>query len=344
MREPYAVAKQNQEPDELDEAILGIRQRRSRTSARRGSAVPIGDQVRAVVSSTSEAYEEIKKTYDDAVAQGRMVVLIEPSLIDETDLRDRDDASFSDEAFARLQADIAANGQLTPVALRVSSAHVDRYEVIFGHRRVRACRVLGKEVRAIILQADDRQLLLMMLVENAIREDISPLEKARHYRKILDEGVVDRQGLADLLRVSPQQVSNISVLADVPVECLQMLGDWRKLSIGTGKALLSALRNVDFQVPGVLQERVLNISGDANRRAQALTRGLTEPSKKVPETESNFLIRDQRGRRYGLLTRSGKQWIIRFQPGLDEEAIRRIASKVPELYDDMSDGREPDEA
>jgi len=337
------MAKQNQEPDELDEAILGIRQRRSRTSGRRGSAVPIGGQVRAVVSSTSEAYEELKKNYDDAVAEGRMVVLVEPSLIDETVLRDRDDASFGDEAFARLQADIAANGQLTPVALRVSSAGADRYDVIFGHRRVRACRALGKQVRAIILEADDRHLLHMMLVENAIREDISPLEKARHYRKILDEGVVDRQGLADLLRVSPQQVSNISVLAEIPSEHLQILGDWRRLSIATGKALLSALRKANFQIPSALQERVLSISGDANRRAQALMRGLTEPSKTAAETDSNFLIRDKRGRRYGLLTRSGKQWIIRFQPGLDDDAIRRIASKVPELYDDMSDGRETDE-
>lgn len=337
------MAKRNQEPDELDEAILGIRQQRSRTSARRGSAVPIGDQVRAVVTSTGEAYESLKKTYDEAVAEGRMVVLLEPSLIDETDLRDRDDAAFGDEAFVRLQADISANGQLTPVALRMSMVDQDRYEVIFGHRRVRACRALGKKVRAIIMKADNHHLLHMMLVENAIREDISPLEKARHYRKILDEGIVDRQGLADLLRVSPQQVSNISVLADIPEGCLEMLGDWRKLSIATGKTLLSALRNADFKIPGTLREQVLNMNGDANRCAQAVIRGLSEPLKKAPEADNNFLIKDQRGRRYGLLTRSGKQWIIRFQPGLDENTIRRIATKVPELYDDMSDGRDTDE-
>lgn len=337
------MAKRNQEPDELDKAILGIRQHRARTGGRRGSAVPIGDQVRAVVSSTSEAYETLKKTYDDAVAEGRMVVLLDPSLIDETDLRDRDDSSFGDEAFARLQADIAANGQVTPVALRKSIVDASRHEVIFGHRRVRACRALGKQVRAIILKADNHHLLHLMLVENAIREDISPLEKARHYRKILDEGIVDRQGLADLLRVSPQQVSNISVLADIPVECLEMLGDWRKLSIGTGKSLLSSLRNANFRIPNALRERALNTSGDANRRAQTLIHGLAEPLKKALETDNNFLIKDQRGRRYGLLTRSGKQWIIRFQPGLDEDTIRRIATKVPELYDDMSDGRDTGE-
>lgn len=329
------MAKEKRQPDELDEAIMGLRRERGNTT-RRGSPVPIGAQVRAVATHTSAAYTELKEKFDAAVADGRMVVLIDTSKVDETAFRDRDEAGFGDEAFSRLQTDIAANGQIAPVALRTSPKDNDRYEVIFGHRRVRACRSLGKDVRAIILDADDNAVLHRMLVENALREDISPLEKARHYKRVLDLGLTDRRGLAETLRVSPQQISNITALAAIPEECLSLLGDWRKLSIGSGKSLLSALKAANFEIPETMRERVLDVKGDANRRAQILIRGLAAPEVATKEPDAGIEIKDRFGRRYGLLTRSGAQWIIRFQPGLSESAIRRIAKQVPEIYEQFS--------
>ena len=85
-----------------------------------------------------------------------------------------------------------------------------------------------------------------------------------------------------------------------------------------------------------MRERVLDVKGDANRRAQVLIRGLTTPEVATKEPEASIEIKDRFGRRYGLLTRSGAQWIIRFQPGLSESAIRRIANQVPEIYEQFS--------
>lgn len=336
------MAARDTKPDELDEAIMGLRRKRDQSSPRRGSGVPIGDQVRAVVSNASEAYDALKQEFDTAVAEGRMIILIEPSMIDETAFRDRDEAGFNDDAFARLQADIATNGQIAPVALRRALNDQGRYEVIFGHRRVRACRGLGRQVRAIVLDVDDESLLRRMLVENALREDIAPLEKARHYKQVIDAGIIDRRGLAEILRVSPQQISNITALAAIPDDCLGLLGDWRGLSIATGKSLLGALKIVEFAVPETLREAILDVRGDANRKAQVLIRGLDAPKEPVKSPESGIEIKDRRGRRYGLLTRSGAQWIIRFQPGLDEIVIKEIASRVPEIYDQFSDQAEPE--
>lgn len=329
------MAKEKQAPDELDEAIMGLRRERNST-ARRASPVPIGEQVRAVASHTSAAYTDLKEQFDAAVADGRMVVLVDTGKIDETAFRDRHEAGFGDEAFSRLQTDIASNGQIAPVALRASLTEKDRFEVIFGHRRVRACRSLGKDVRAIILNADDHAVLHRMLVENALREDISPLEKARHYKRVLDLGLTDRRGLSEILRVSPQQISNITALAAIPEECLNLLGDWRRLSIGSGKSLLGALKSVNFEIPESMREQVLDVKGDATRRAQFLIRGLTATEVATKEPEAGIEIKDSYGRRYGLLTRSGAQWIIRFQPGLSESAIRRIAKQVPEIYEQFS--------
>ena len=330
------MAKSKGQPDELDEAILGLRSERS-GSGRRGSPVPIGEQVRTVAAGTQTAYEELKEKYDSAVSDGRMVILIKPELIDETSFRDRDESGFGDEAFARLQSDIAKNGQIAPVAVRAATENKDRYEVIFGHRRVRACRSLGKDVRAIVLNADDHAVLHRMLVENALREDISPLEKARHYKLVMDSGVTDRRGLAEILRVSPQQISNITALAAIPDDFLSMLGDWRNLSIVNGKALLGALKAAEFAIPDEVRERILDVRGDANKRAQALIRGLAKPEVAVRETSTGTEIKDRQGRRYGLLTRSGAQWIIRFQPGLSDVAIKKIADQVPEIYERFSD-------
>ncbi|MEO1018841.1 MAG: ParB/RepB/Spo0J family partition protein, partial [Pseudomonadota bacterium] len=287
---------------ELDAAILGMRDQRQESGTRRRRSVgvvPISDQVRAVAQATGQAYDELKAEFERAVQEGRMVAEIDPGQIVDSAYRDRDDRAFQDDSFLRLQTSIAKRGQLTPVALRQQSRDPDRYEVVFGHRRVRACRALGIKAKAVVIEADDRELVAGMLIENAVREDLSPIEKARHYRQLLDAKLYSRAELAAVLEVTPQQISNLASLTELPDYVLDLLGDVRELAINPGRDLLAALREMSGKIPTSLADAVREETGDANQKARFLTRSLrSTPNVRTPDNDKGVVIRDAHGRKY----------------------------------------------
>jgi ParB family chromosome partitioning protein len=331
----------NRAPDDLDAAILGLRQQRAASGTeprppRRAALVPISAEVARVGEHTADAYARLKAEMEEAVASGRMVAEIDPGRIVDSVWRDRGEAAFADEAFLRLCQSMREQGQLNPVGLRrlPQPGGPDRYEIVFGHRRVRAARVAGLPVRAVVLDSDDRALVARMLVENAVRTDLSPFEKAQHYRRLLDEGLFSRAELAELLGVSPQAISNVAALAELPPAVLRLLGDPRQLGINAGQRLLAAVRDLD-RLPAAIERRVEALPEDARLRAARLTQWLAEAPGQGEGT--GFVIRDRQGRRYGRLSRSGRQLLIRFQPGLDEAVIQRLAERIPELYAELAE-------
>jgi ParB family chromosome partitioning protein len=327
-------------PDELDAAILELRRQRrvparAERPARRAPVVPISAEIAKVGEQTAEAYAQLKAEVEAAIAAGRMVVEIDPALIVDSAWRDRADGAFADEAFLSLCQSLREHGQLNPVGLRRAAAPdgVERYEIVFGHRRVRAARALGVKVKAVLLGTDDRTLIARMLVENALRTDLSPWEKAQHYRRLLGEGMFSRAELARLVAVSPQEISNVLALAELPAEVAALLGDPRQLGINAGQRLLAALRGHD-QVPAEIAERVQALPTDPKLRAARLTAWLAAAT--TPDGGGSVVIRDRHGRRYGRLSRSGRQVLIRFQPDLDEEVLERLARRIPELYEQLA--------
>ncbi|SNB77697.1 plasmid partitioning protein RepB [Arboricoccus pini] len=337
---PRTKAPTARATDEIDLAISGLRQERAEQGGarRRSGVVPISDQVREVSRGTAEAYEALRRQMEEAVSTGRMVVEIDTRLIDDTSWRDRDDRGFADDAFLALRQSIAANGQITPAALRQGKD--GRYEIVFGHRRVHACRALGRPVRAVIVTLDEQGLVAQMLIENAQRIDLSPLEKARHYRRLLKAGLFQRTELAALLGVTPQQVSNVAALADIPENVLEMLGDPRDLSIGVGKQLLAVLQRHGGSLSEADAEAMRALKGNATTRARHLIRLLGNGAQPTAGDKDGTLIRDRQGRRYGRLSRSGSQLVFRFQPGLDERVIRRLAARIPSLYAEVAEDEE----
>ena len=319
---------------ELDAAILGLRAERAPQPTRhRPGVVPISDQVREVARATGEAYERLKAEMETAAAAGRLVEAVEPERIDDSAWRDRGDLDPAEASFAGLVASIEAEGQLAPVTLRPKPGEgPGRYEVVFGHRRVAACRRLRRSVLAVVLALDDRALVARMLIENARRQDLAPIEKARHYRRLLASGLFERQGLAELLGVTPQQVSNVAALARLPEPLLERLGDPRSLSIGAGKRLLAAIERHGLK-------RVQEAAGDLGdaedpvKRTARLLRRLAAPESRLAD---GTVVKDRLGRRYGRLGRSGAQVVLRFQPGLDERVIEALARRLPDLYAEIA--------
>jgi ParB family chromosome partitioning protein len=276
----------------------------------------------------------------EAVAQGRMVIEVDPSAIVDSAWRDRHVETLADPAFLELQDSVVRNGQLVPVGLRRRSEGEDVYEIVYGHRRVSVARARGLKVKAVLINGDDRRLISAMLVENAARKDLSPVERGRAYRRILDAGLYDRQELGSILGVSAQQISNLTRLADIPDQVLELIGDWRTLSINEGQRLAAALTASGGVVPGELAHRVRTSKLAVAARARMLTNGLKD-GRGIAVERSGIVLRAHDGRRLARLSRSGRQLVLRFQPDLDADRIERLAKRLADLWTEL-DARHED--
>jgi ParB family chromosome partitioning protein len=143
---------------------------------------------------------------------------------------------FEHEATAGLAESIRAQGMIQPVLLRPRPA--GGFELIAGERRWRAARESGlTAVPAVIRETDDRDTLLLGLVENVAREDLSPIEEARAYAVLTDEFQLSLGELAERVGRSKPSVSNRMRLLELPEDVLAMV-ERGELSEGHARAVL----------------------------------------------------------------------------------------------------------
>jgi len=144
---------------------------------------------------------------------------------------------FEPEATAGLAASIRHQGVLQPVVVR--PRREGGYELIAGERRWRAAREAGNAtVPAVVREADDRDSLLLGLVENVARENLSPVEEARAYAVLMDEFGLSLSDVAERVGRSKSAVSNRLRLLELPDEVLWMLARG-ELSEGHARAVLA---------------------------------------------------------------------------------------------------------
>ena len=144
---------------------------------------------------------------------------------------------FDEAQLGELADSIAASGLLQPVVVRNGAA--GRYELIAGERRWRAVQRLGwKKIPAVVKDADDRALLTLALIENLQRDDLSPLDAATGYQRLMAEFALPQQEVARLVGKDRSTVSNTLRLLRLPDEVQAHLRR-RRLSEGHARALLA---------------------------------------------------------------------------------------------------------
>jgi ParB family transcriptional regulator, chromosome partitioning protein len=144
---------------------------------------------------------------------------------------------FEGEAVSGLAESIRAQGLIQPIVVRPRLA--GGYELIAGERRWRAAREAGlASVPAVVREADDRDSLLLGLVENVAREDLSPIEEGRAYAVLIDEFGLSLGELADRVGKSKPTVSNRIRLLELPEDVLGMV-ERGELSEGHARAVLA---------------------------------------------------------------------------------------------------------
>ncbi|BCV23205.1 ParB/RepB/Spo0J family partition protein [Moorella sp. Hama-1] len=152
---------------------------------------------------------------------------------------------FDDVKMAELAQSIKAHGIIQPIV--VKPAGNERYEIIAGERRWRACRQAGlQEIPAIIKSLDARTTAEIALVENLQREDLNPLEEAEAYQTLLEDYGLTQEDVAGRVGKSRPVIANALRLLQLPEEIKGMLRE-NKLSSGHARALLG-LKDKKMQV------------------------------------------------------------------------------------------------
>ncbi len=147
---------------------------------------------------------------------------------------------FDKDELNALADSIREQGVLQPILLRPLPDKPGRYELIAGERRWQAAQRAGlHEIPALVRDLDDRTTLEVALVENIQRQDLSPLEEAAGYQRLIDEFDHTQEALAGVVGKSRSHIANTLRLLGLPDE-VKALVDQGILSAGHARALLTA--------------------------------------------------------------------------------------------------------
>lgn len=144
--------------------------------------------------------------------------------------------SFDNEALNELADSIRTLGLIQPITVRRKSD--DRFQIISGERRFRACRLCNMEmIPAYVMEADDQGMLEMAIVENIQRENLDPIEVAMSYQRLIDECRLTQEQMAERVGKKRASVTNTLRLLRLPAKVQHDL-KVGLISVGHAKVIL----------------------------------------------------------------------------------------------------------
>ena len=147
---------------------------------------------------------------------------------------------FDDQAIEELASSIRERGVLQPLMVRPLDGEKDAYEIICGERRWRASQVAGlHDVPVIIKNLTDREAMEIGLIENIQRQDLSPIEEAEGYSRLIEEFHHTHDNLAKIVGKSRPHIGNILRLLKLPEGVKTMIGAG-DLSMGHARCVITA--------------------------------------------------------------------------------------------------------
>lgn len=191
---------------------------------------------------------------------------------------------FDPDTLAELADSIRIHGVIQPLTVRrLSSGY---YQIIAGERRWRAAKQAGlDEIPAVIIEADDRKVMELGLIENLQREDLNPAEEARGYQTLMAEYGLTQEQVAQRMGKSRPAVTNALRLLNLP-EDLMALVEEGKLSAGHARALLGAPnQTLQRQAAKAVLEKGLSV-----RQTEALVKALQREKKEKPQEDNVLAI------------------------------------------------------
>ena len=141
---------------------------------------------------------------------------------------------FDEDALNELASSIKEHGVFQPIIVKKS---IKGYEIIAGERRVKASEMAGKkEIPAIIRDFDDTQMMEIALLENLQRENLSAIEEAMAYKKLLDTLGLTQEQLSERLGKSRSHITNMLGLLNLSEVIQKEVGE-KKITMGHARVL-----------------------------------------------------------------------------------------------------------
>ena len=156
--------------------------------------------------------------------------------------------TFAADDMDELVASVRQQGVLQPILVRKDPRNPQGYELIAGERRWRAAQQAQlHEIPVVVRELSDRQALEAALVENLQRSDLTPIEEARAYRRLMDDFGHTQEKLAEALGKSRPYVANLIRLLELP-ERVQQLIEKDEISAGHGRLLVGHHNAADLAI------------------------------------------------------------------------------------------------
>lgn len=145
---------------------------------------------------------------------------------------------FDDNALEELALSIKEKGLLQPILVR--EVGLDKYQIVAGERRWRAAQKAGvHEVPVVVRDLTDTEVLEVAIIENIQREDLSAIEEATAYKRLMDEFSHTQEAVAGIVGKSRSHITNLLRLLNLPQKVRDLVDEGR-LTMGHARALLSA--------------------------------------------------------------------------------------------------------
>lgn len=194
--------------------------------------------------------------------------------------------SFNEDSLNELADSIKQYGVIQPIVLR---PNVDgSYMIVAGERRFRAAKLAGlAEIPAVVRELTDLQIAKISVIENLQREDLTPVEAARSYEKLMELADCDTDRLAQMLSVPRSTIVNTLRILTLPEVIINMLQE-KKITQGHAKILLSGKIKPEEMVmlAYVVCEKELSV-----RETEQLVQKFVERQAKKAERNSENLER-----------------------------------------------------
>jgi ParB family chromosome partitioning protein len=194
---------------------------------------------------------------------------------------------FDKVSINELAESIKSKGLVQPILVRPSKNNPGDYEIIAGERRWRAAQVAQIHyLPAVIRELNDTESLEIAIIENVQRADLSPIEEATGYKKLMDNHGHTQEVLSEIVGKSRSHVANIVRLLSLPISIQDMISQG-KISSGHARAIMNSA------FPEKLAEKIISENLSV-RETEALVKSRTSIVKKLKLKDPDTLDLEKR--------------------------------------------------
>jgi ParB family transcriptional regulator, chromosome partitioning protein len=264
---------------------------------------------------------------------GETIIELNPDVIDPSFISDR--MEITDAEVAELAEQIKDRGQLVPIMVRPHPEKEGRYQVAFGHRRLRALAKLGLNIRVVVKRLSDAELVVAQGQENNARLDLSFIEKARFAAELDNQGY-ERSTICAALAVTENNLSTmISIVNRIPKDIIAGIGKAPGIGRPRWNELLTLFKEkekVKRAIAFIKTNEFMSASSD--ERFVALHSHLTkkQPSDQAAkQAQQQAFLNDPLGRRRASINTTETRCTIQIDRRDDPEFADFVIQRLEEI-------------